>query len=95
MTGRTSLRPQLTFGLVLAVVLVGMVRIAQYHWREGTVIIGGALLLAAVLRALLPPERTGLLGIRRRAVDVLTYGVFGLLMLAVALTIVGGPLAAG
>ncbi|MGH3897272.1 MAG: DUF3017 domain-containing protein [Pseudonocardiaceae bacterium] len=95
MTGRTSLRPQLTFGLVLAVVLLGMVRIAQYHWREGTVIIGGALLLAAVLRAVLPPERTGLLGIRRRSMDVVTYGGFGLLMLFVALTITGGPLASG
>ncbi|MGH3755390.1 MAG: DUF3017 domain-containing protein [Pseudonocardiaceae bacterium] len=95
MTQRTSLRPQLTFGLVLAVVAVGMVRIAQYHWREGTVIIGGALLLAAGLRAVLPPERTGLLGVRRRALDVVTYGVFGLLMLFVALTITGGPLAAG
>ena len=95
MTKRTSLRPQLTFGLVLAVVLLGMVRIAQYHWREGTVIIGGALLLAAVLRAVLPPEWTGLLGVRRRALDVLTYGVFGLLMLFVALTITGGPLASG
>ncbi|MGH3770893.1 MAG: DUF3017 domain-containing protein [Pseudonocardiaceae bacterium] len=95
MARRTSLRPQLTFGLVLAVVAVGMVRIAQYHWREGTVIIGGALLLAAGLRAVLAPEWTGLLGIRRRVVDVLTYGVFGLLMLAVALTITGGPLAGG
>jgi hypothetical protein len=35
-----------------------------------------------------------LLGIRRRSLDVLTYAVFGLLMLAVALTITGGPLAA-
>ena len=95
MTARTSLRPQLAFGVVLAVVAVAMVRITQYHWREGTVIIGAALLLAAGLRAVLPPERTGLLGIRRRALDVLTYGVFGLLMLAVALTITGGPLAAG
>jgi hypothetical protein len=94
MTRRTSLRPQLTFGLVWAVVAVGMVRITQYHWREGTVIIGGALLLAAGLRAVLPPERTGLLGIRRRVVDVLTYGAFGLLMLVVALTITGGPLTA-
>lgn len=94
MTRRTSLRPQLIFSLVMAVVVVGMVRIAQYHWREGTVIIGGALLLAAGLRAVLPPERTGLLGIRRRALDVLTYGVFGLMMLIVALTIIGGPLAA-
>ena len=94
MTRRTSLRPQLIFSLVMAVVVLGMVRIAQYHWREGTVIIGGALLLAAGLRAVLPPERTGLLGIRRRALDVLTYGVFGLMMLIVALTIIGGPLAA-
>ena len=94
MSRRTSLRPQLSFGLILAVVTVGMVRIAQYHWREGTVIIGGAMLLAAGLRTILPPERTGLLGIRRRSMDVLTYGVFGLLMLAVALTIIGGPLAA-
>jgi hypothetical protein len=94
-TARTSLRPQVAFGVILAVVAVAMVRITQYHWREGTVIIGGALLLAAGLRAVLPPERTGLLGIRRRALDVLTYGVFGLLMLAVALTITGGPLATG
>ena len=95
MTARTSLRPQVAFGVILAVVAVAMVRITQYHWREGTVIIGGALLLAAGLRAVLPPERTGLLGIRRRALDVLTYGVFGLLMLAGALTITGGPLATG
>ncbi|MEO7196317.1 MAG: DUF3017 domain-containing protein [Pseudonocardiaceae bacterium] len=95
MARRTSLRPQLIFILVWVVVAVGMVRIAQYHWREGTVIIGGALLLAAGLRAVLAPEWTGLLGIRRRAVDVLTYGALGLLMLAVALTITGGPLASG
>jgi hypothetical protein len=92
---RTSLRPQLSFGLVLLVVAVGMVRITQYHWREGTVIIGGALLLAAALRAILPPEQTGLLGIRRRALDVLTYTGFGLMMMAVALTITGGPLHGG
>jgi Protein of unknown function (DUF3017) len=92
-TRRASLRPQLTYAVVLAVVVLGLMRIAQYHWREGTVIIGGAMLLAAGLRAVLPPEQTGLLGIRRRALDVLTYGGFGLLMLAVALTITGGPLA--
>lgn len=95
MARRTSLRPQLFFVLIMVVVAGGMVRIAQYHWREGTVIIGGALLLAAGLRAVLAPEWIGLLGVRRRAVDVLTYGVFGLLMLAVALTIIGGPLASG
>lgn len=93
MTAAPTWRQHLAFAAVLAVVVLGLVRIVQYHWREGTTIIAGALLLAAGLRVLLPPERTGLLAIRSRGVDVLTYGGFGLLVLAVALTIVGGPLA--
>ncbi len=95
MIGRTGWQAQLAFSLVLIAVLLGMVRIVQYHWREGTAIIGGALLLAAMLRAMLSPERAGLLAIRGRGLDVLTYGGFGLLVLAVALTITGGPLADG
>ncbi|MDQ3987898.1 MAG: DUF3017 domain-containing protein [Actinomycetota bacterium] len=86
-------RRHLAFALVLAVVALGMVRIAQYHWREGTVVLGLALLLAAGLRVMLPPDRAGLLMIRGRYLDVLVYAGFGVLMLAVALTIVGGPLA--
>ncbi|MGH3916766.1 MAG: DUF3017 domain-containing protein [Pseudonocardiaceae bacterium] len=93
MTGQSEWREHLGFGAVLAAVLLGMIRIMQYHWREGTVIIGGTLLLAAGLRAMLSPERAGLLVIRGKRVDVLTYGGSGLLMLAVALTITGGPLA--
>ena len=95
MTEQPRWRTHLAFGLVLVAVLLGMVRIVQYHWREGASIIGGALLLAAALRAMLSSERVGLLAIRGRGLDVLTYGVFGLLVLAVALTITGGPLAAG
>ena len=88
-------RPHLAFALVLAVVALGMVRIAQYHWREGTAVLGLALLLAAGLRVALPPERAGLLVIRGRYLDALLYGGFGVLVLAVALTIVGGPLTNG
>lgn len=88
-----SWRQHVAFATVLAVVALGLVRIVQYHWREGTSVIAGALLLAAGLRAVLPPDRAGLLAIRSRGIDLLLYGGFGLLMLAVALTIVGGPLA--
>ncbi len=95
MTTAATWRRHLAFAAVLAVVVLGLVRIVQYHWREGTTIIAGAMLLAAGLRVLLPPERAGLLAIRSRGVDVLLYGGFGLLVLAVALTIVGGPLAEG
>lgn len=78
--------------LVLAVVAFGLLRITQYHWRQGTVLIGGALLLAAALRALLSPERAGMVAIRSRPVDVLLYGGLGLMVMAVSLTITGGPL---
>jgi hypothetical protein len=78
--------------LVLAVVAIGILRITQYHWRQGTVLIGGALVLAAVLRALLPDSRIGMVALRSRAVDVLLYGGLGIMVMAVSLTITGGPL---
>ncbi|ETA66300.1 DUF3017 domain-containing protein [Haloechinothrix halophila] len=81
----------LPFGLVLAIVASGFVRIAQYHWREGTVLIAGALFVAAVLRAVLMPEKAGLLVIRGRAIDVLAYTAFSALILFVSLTIAQGP----
>ncbi len=80
----------LPFALVLAVVAVGIVRIVQYYWREGTVWIGLALLLAAGLRILLRDEQAGLIAIRSRVVDVLIYTIFGVLVVLVALTIQGG-----
>ncbi|RLK60883.1 MULTISPECIES: DUF3017 domain-containing protein [Actinokineospora] len=80
----------LPFAMVMAVVVLGLVRIIQFSWREGTVWIGLALLLAAGLRVLLRDEQAGLVAIRGRAVDVLLYGLFGVMVIAVALTIEGG-----
>jgi multisubunit Na+/H+ antiporter MnhB subunit len=68
-----------------------MVLVALQHWRRGAAVIGGALLLAAALRAVLPNERAGLIALRGRGVDVLLYCALGLVILVVALTIVGGP----
>jgi hypothetical protein len=92
-TGQAAWQTHRAFALVMLVLLLAMVRIVEYHWREGAAVIGGALLLAAWMRSRLPSERAGLLAIRSRGTDVFTYGAFGLLMLAVALTITGGPLA--
>jgi DUF3017 family protein len=82
----------LPFGMVLAVVALGLVRIVLYHWRQGTVLIGVALFLAAGLRALLTDDQAGLILIRGRGVDVLTYSAFGAAMVFVAMTIQDGPL---
>jgi DUF3017 family protein len=80
------------FGLVLAVVALGLFRIVTYHWRDGTVLIGVALFLAAALRALLTDDQAGLIMIRSRGVDVLTYTGFSACVIFVAMTIEGGPL---
>lgn len=81
----------LPFAVVMALVAVAALRIGMYHWRQGAALIGGALLVASVLRAALSDERAGLLRIRGRSIDVLSYAGLGVLILFVALTITGGP----
>jgi hypothetical protein len=83
----------LPFAVVCALVVVGLVRVSTYHWREGSAWIALAMLLAAVLRGVLRSDRVGLLAIRGRPVDTIVYGAFGAIVLYLALTIVGGPLA--
>ncbi|WP_031468208.1 DUF3017 domain-containing protein [Sciscionella sediminilitoris] len=89
---RASLRTALPFATVLLVVLAGFVLIGLYHWRWGSTLIGGGLLIAALLRGILGREQMGLLALRSKPVDVLLYGGFGAIMIVVALTITGGPL---
>ena len=88
---RDGWRSQVAFVLVLVVLAVGMVRIGLYHWREGAVLIGGALVLAGLFRAVLPARLIGLLAVRGRLIDVLSYAGLAALMLFVALTLTGGP----
>jgi hypothetical protein len=86
------MRSHIPLILVLAVTALGLARIGMYHWREGTVLVGAALLMAGMLRALVPVERIGMVAIRGRGVDVLLYSGLGIMIMAVALTIQGGPL---
>lgn len=82
-------------GVVLAIAAIGLLRVATANWREGAVLLGGSLLVAAVLRAVLATERAGLLAIRSRVIDVLSYSGLGVAMVLLALTITRGSLAPG
>ncbi|MBC8092964.1 MAG: DUF3017 domain-containing protein [Pseudonocardia sp.] len=62
------------------------------HWRQGGVLLGGALLVAAALRMVLDPERAGLLAVRSRVVDVACYVVLGAAMILLSATIIRGQL---
>jgi hypothetical protein len=92
---RSRIPSFLPAALVTALVLAGMALVLTQHWRKGAVLLGAALLVAGLLRMLLPPDQAGLLAIRSRAIDVLCYSGFGVVMVVLAFTITRGSLSAG
>jgi len=87
--------PYAPVAVVAVIVAAAMSRVLTQHWRQGAVLLGGALVVAAALRVLLPDDRVGLLAIRSRVIDVLCYGGFGVVMVVLAVTITRGSLTGG
>jgi hypothetical protein len=78
--------------VVFLIAAAGLVRVLTEHWRQGGVILGGAVLVAAVLRAVLDPDQLGLLAIRSRVIDVACYAGLGIAMVLLSVTITRGQL---
>ncbi|MGW1952507.1 DUF3017 domain-containing protein [Streptomyces sp. NPDC001920] len=76
--------------LVLGLVGIGLMITALDVFRAGTLVIGAALLTGAVLRWLLPS--VGMLAVRSRFTDIVTYGVLGLVIVLLALMAQPDPL---
>jgi Flp pilus assembly protein TadB len=78
---------QLAFLAVLAVLAAAFVYllVEPGHWRRGSGVVATATLLAAVLRAVLPPRRAGLLAVRARWIDVVVYALMGGVILGAAI----------
>jgi hypothetical protein len=69
--------------LVCALAGAGLVMVAADTTRPGLVLLGSALLLGGLLRWLLPS--VGMLAVRSRFTDVLTYWVLGAAIVLLAL----------
>ncbi|MBW8767793.1 MAG: DUF3017 domain-containing protein [Geodermatophilales bacterium] len=78
---------QLPLLVVLVAVAVGLLLVTFEHWRRGLVVMGLALIGAAVLRALLPVRRVGFLAVRSRPIDVVLLAGTGVTLTVVALAI--------
>ena len=76
--------------LVVVGAVVGLVVTATGAFRPGTILIGAALLVGAVLRWAL--TSVGMLAVRSRFTDVITYGVLGAAILLLALMAPPDPL---
>ncbi len=78
---------QLPLLAVLVMVGIGLLLVTFDHWRRGLVVIGLSLIVAGLLRLLLPVRRVGFLAVRSRPTDVVLLAVAGLALAVTALTI--------
>ncbi|MFE2147004.1 DUF3017 domain-containing protein [Streptomyces sp. NPDC059456] len=74
---------------VLAATAVGLLLTALGHPRVGCLVIGVALVSASVLRRLLPS--VGMLAVRSRFTDMVTYGLLGVAITLLALVMEPKP----
>ncbi|MEV6689356.1 DUF3017 domain-containing protein [Streptomyces sp. NPDC051130] len=74
---------------VLAATAAGLLTTATGHPRVGCLIIGIALIAAAVMRRVLPS--VGMLAVRSRFTDLVTYGVLGVAITLLALVMEPKP----
>lgn len=75
---------------VAGLALMGAVGLGQASpglFRVGAGLVAGAVCLAAVLRAVLPDRRAGMLVLRSRRVDVLLYGALGVAAVVLAILV--------
>ena len=90
--GTVRPRRQWPLLLVSAGVLGGVVAVlvGAQNWRPGSVVVGGSLVLGALLRLTLSNRRAGLLQVRSKAFDVVVLLLAGVAIVILALAVPPG-----
>lgn len=73
----TFLKREWALGLVLVVLAAGLLTVASGYWRRGTQYVGVAVVLAMLLRLVLPTPSVGMLAVRGRVFDAVTMLLIG------------------
>jgi hypothetical protein len=73
--------------VVLCGVATGLAVVATGHFKRGSVLVGAAVLVGALARLVLPESLIGLLGIRKRVIDVLILFAFAVAIVVVAFVV--------
>lgn len=82
---RRDVLAQWPISLVLLIVAIAVGFVAIDEFRIGSVLLAIGVLVAFVLRLVLPPARAGLLVVRSRTVDLVVLGLLGASLLVFAL----------
>lgn len=72
---------------VLVCLFAGIGVLFAGHWRRGSLIIGIAVLVGGILRAVLPSRLAGLLVVRGRTADALVMLIVGAAIVALAFAV--------
>jgi hypothetical protein len=70
---------------------VGLVIVSQGAWRVGVKWIAGSLVLAALVRLVIPTQQAGMLAVRRRSLDVVILVLAGLALWILSTSIPNQP----
>lgn len=82
-----QVRAQWPLALVLVGLVVALGLVMFERWRRGAFLLGVVALSAAVLRAALPDDRAGLLGVRGKTFDVAFSAAIGGVVLWLAVSV--------
>lgn len=82
---RRDLLAQWPITVVLLLVVIAVAFVALDEFRIGSILLAVGVLVAFVLRLVLPPARAGLLVVRGRTVDLIVLGLLGGSLLVFAL----------
>lgn len=66
---------QWPIAVVIAAVLISLAVVALDRFRLGSIMLAGSVVLAFILRLVLPSDRAGMLAVRSKAVDLVVLGV--------------------
>ncbi len=101
MSGMASVHPlrprprrwwrQWPIALVLVGVAASLIVVALDHFRIGSLTLAGSLVLAFVLRLVLPSTQAGMLAVRSRTVDLVVLGSLAVVLAVFALWVPPPP----
>ncbi|WP_025738465.1 DUF3017 domain-containing protein [Mycobacterium genavense] len=92
-SAKTAARAQWPILLVGLIFVTAFALVGANFWRRGSLLIGIAVGVAAILRLVLSDERAGLLVVRSKGIDFVTTATVGAAMVYIAWTI--DPLGTG
>lgn len=77
--------------LQLLAVVSGLALVVAGPWRAGVAVVGGAFVVGAIARSIVPVSHTGMLRVRGKAFDMLWMTLLGVALVVLALVIPDQP----